>query len=195
MKYCRHRKTFITFCNCTKVNVTFVHMKANTLLLLLLLCNHNYRQDDGLKKIRPQDKSSFQRDRERSRSVQVIVWVRARKTFTAGRLLAHTDRREVCDQDSLIAAYMQTSRINTWTDGTHTAHGFVHFLLKRSKYLVIYVILNSCYSGQTTGLEPKRCSHEELLHLNLNLLGNQGCWGYSNFARQWNVLLFVLCSK
>lgn len=40
------KQTFITFCNCSKFNVTFVHMKAST---LLLLPNHN-TGDYGLKR-------------------------------------------------------------------------------------------------------------------------------------------------
>lgn len=202
MKYCmancRLRKTFITFCNYTKFKVTFVHIKANT-LLLILLCNHNYRQDEGLKKIRPQDKSSFQRHSERFGSVQVIIWAGARKTFTAGRLLDHTEAETPrrASQVSLIAAYMETSG-NTLTDYIHTARGFVHFLMKRSKYVVIYVILNCCYSGQTTQLGPRRCSH----YLNLSFLGSQRFRGFSNLricsmARERNLLLFVMwvCPK
>ena len=95
----RLRKTFITFCNCTKSNVTFVHMKANTLLLsllLFLLCNHNQRQNDGSQKTRPWDRSSFQRHRERSRAGQVTISTRAGETLTAGGLLrTHTERHSV----------------------------------------------------------------------------------------------------
>lgn len=46
------RKTFITFWNCTKFNVTFVHIKADT------LCNRNYRQDKATRRDTPRAESN-----------------------------------------------------------------------------------------------------------------------------------------
>lgn len=190
MTNCRLRKTFITFCNCTKFNVTFVHMKANT--LLLLLCNHNYKQDDGVKKIRPRDKSSYQRRRERdpAQSRWSSELEPEKHSQQAGCWITQTE-----DTEESVAGFphcsiyadKQDKHFNRWH--TYIQHMDLSMSsMKCSKYLVIYVILNSCYSGQTTQLEPKR-RWQRVVYLNFN----QKCWGHfriCSLARKWNSLLY-----
>lgn len=127
------RKHLLHSVSVQKVNVTVVHRVAS-----IILCNHNYRQDVCVGRVRPQDKRSL----KSTEGVQVIL-----NPSTAGRLLDHMH------QTSTIAAWMETQSKNTrkglffqYVSRMNPTHG-LQTVFKLIRVLMKHCVLSFIISG------------------------------------------------